>query len=260
MKLLYHKFSDFKEKLLENFFDLIFPKRCVFCEKFLEKENKIYLCQNCLEKIQINSSLFCPICKKRLFILKFKNSDKLKISRCYHSHQKNFLYALGAATNYSSPIISRIIEAYKYELLKDLSNLIAALIFLYLEKSSLLDFLLQENFLCLPVPISRRKKYFRGFNQSALLAQKIAQKLNFEFSEEILEQIKPAKDQTKLNFEERKENVKGIFKVLEKEKVKGKNIILFDDVYTSGATLQEIARILKEAGVKKIIGIAFALN
>ena len=259
MNLFYHKIFNFKSKVLDNFFDLIFPKRCLHCQKFLENKNQIYLCQDCLKEIKLNSSLFCPICKKRLFILKFKNSKKLKISRCYHQ-EKSYLYALGAATNFSSQIISEIIYTYKYQLVKELSNLIASLIFIYLEKTSLLEFFSQKKFLCLAVPLSRKKEYFRGFNQTALFGKKLSQKLNLEFDQEILIQIKPTKDQTKLNFNQRKENVKGVFKILKKEKIKGKNIILFDDVYTTGATMNEIARLLKEGGAKKIIGIVFALN
>ena len=258
MNLFYHKIFNSKSGILNNFFDLIFPKRCLYCQKFLENENKIYLCKDCLKKISLNNGLFCPICKKRLFVCKFKNSNKLKISKCYHK-EKSYLDVLGAATNFSSEIASELIHTYKYQLIKDLSDLIASLIFIYLEKTFLLDFLLQEKFICLAVPLSRRKKYFRGFNQSALFGQKVSQKLNFRF-EKILVQVRPTKDQTKLNFTQRKENVKGAFKVKELEKVKGKNIILFDDVYTTGATMQEIAKILKAAGAKKIIGLVFALG
>ena len=256
----YHKIQNLKNTIFENFSDLIFPKRCIHCQKFLEKKNKLWLCKDCLKEIHLNNALFCPICKKRLFICKFKNSERLKISRCYHHQEKNFLYALGSATNFSSEIISKIIYTYKYQLLKDLSNLIASLIFIYLEKTQLLNFLLQSSWLCLPVPLSRKKEYFRGFNQVALFSQKIALKLGFEFSQKILVQIRPTQDQTHLNFSQRKENVKDAFKILDKEKVKNKNILLFDDVYTSGATMQEIAQLLKKAGAKKIIGLTFALT
>ena len=111
----------------------------------------------------------------------------------------------------------------------------------------------------IPVPLHKARKRERGFNQSEILAEALAQKLNLRLPQNILIRIKNTKDQTKLSIEERKQNVAGAFQVQDQHKIlHGQKIILVDDVITTGATLNECARVLKQAGAKEILAVTIA--
>lgn len=110
----------------------------------------------------------------------------------------------------------------------------------------------------LPVPLARKKLAQRGFNQSELLADIIAENGDFEVIKNAIIRSKNTKSQTTLNKEDRKSNMLNAFSALKPELIKGKNIILIDDVATTGSTLQELAKTLKKAGAKKIAAFTLA--
>lgn len=115
-----------------------------------------------------------------------------------------------------------------------------------------------KNFIIIPIPLHSGRKRQRGFNQAELLGQFIAKDMNLEFCD-TLKRIKNNKPQAKMkNHEERAKNIAGCFKIKNPEIVRGKNILLIDDVYTSGATMNEAAKILKENGARKIIAVVLA--
>ena len=103
-----------------------------------------------------------------------------------------------------------------------------------------------------PVPISNLRRRERGYNQSDLIAIKVAEFANITYYPKILIKIKNNKPQSTLNKEHRLENVKNVYKIQNLEKIKEKNILLFDDIYTTGATANECARLLKQAGAQEL--------
>ena len=107
--------------------------------------------------------------------------------------------------------------------------------------------------LLMPVPLHPARKRERGFNQSEILAEMVSERINVPLAKGILRRIKNTKDQTNLSAEQRRENVAGAFSVSHPERISGKRIILVDDVITTGATLKECAKVLKEAGAKRIV-------
>ncbi|MCJ7508243.1 MAG: hypothetical protein MUO85_05870 [candidate division Zixibacteria bacterium] len=111
----------------------------------------------------------------------------------------------------------------------------------------------------IPVPLHPSRKRKRGFNQSEILALEISQKLSLPTLKDVLKRKKRTKDQTTLNAKEREENVKGAFSIRDEDKILDKQIILVDDVMTTGATLKECARTLVEAGAREIVGLTVAV-
>ena len=103
-----------------------------------------------------------------------------------------------------------------------------------------------------PVPISKKRYNERGYNQSYLIAREIAKITDMELQKNCLIKIKNVIEQSKLNKEQREKNAKGIYKLNNKEVLKNKNILLVDDIYTTGSTVNECSRILKQANPKKI--------
>ena len=104
----------------------------------------------------------------------------------------------------------------------------------------------------IPVPISNKRKMERGYNQSFLIAKKIAKSLNLEIINNCLYKNKNIIEQSKLNKEDRQKNIQGVYKLINKEKLKNKKILLIDDIYTTGSTVNECSRTLRQADIKEI--------
>ena len=119
--------------------------------------------------------------------------------------------------------------------------------------------LIEENFdAILPVPlhISRLRK--RGFNQSQLLAEKLGEKTSCKVDPYILKRIKPTLAQVGMEKKERMLNVKDAFQLRKGAHIEGRNILLVDDVYTTGATVRECSKTLKQGGAKKVAVVTLA--
>lgn len=213
-------------KTKELILDLFFPKFCLGCKKEGE-----FLCQDCLATIEI--------------------------SDIHENFQENNLDDLYFACDYENSLVKNLIQKFKYPpLIKELAKDLAALVishFLMLERKP--NF---SNFLIIPVPLSKRKIKWRGFNQAEEIAKKIAKFFKIPLISDCLIKKRETEAQVNLSEKERKENLKSAFWIREKEKIQGKNILLIDDIFTTGSTLKECAKVLKENGAEKVIGIVVA--
>jgi len=241
-------------KITNVFLDIMFPPICLGCKEHLEKRNE-FICAACLGSIKLNNTLFCPVCQVRL-------AENKKI--CNHGPEKNmqFPYLLAAATNYDSQIIQNLIHYYKYKNFNEISNTLGNILIEYLwftfENSKLIRQLADENYSVAYIPLHFIRENTRGFNQSKLLAQIISKNFNLELVDALI-RIKNNPPQAKLrNHNERQKSISNAFQIANPDKIKNKNIILLDDVHTSGATMSEAAKILKQNGANKIIALVIA--
>lgn len=235
--------------------DFIFPPVCLHCGIHLRDraaKNTLFpgatasgaLCRPCLETISLYGTLFCGKCYARLPIGK-------KI--CH----RDFPYILGAAASYSDQAVQDLIHGLKFRRIADAAVSLSETLVRYAEKALPLTSLKQH--VVVPIPLSRERERARGFNQARLIADLFAKHFGFPMHVGALERIRNTGAQSELkSYEERRENVKDCFAVLEPEAVQGKRIILIDDVTTSGMTLYEAARTLKSAGAKDIIALVVA--
>ena len=104
----------------------------------------------------------------------------------------------------------------------------------------------------IPVPISGKRKKQRGYNQSELIAREIAKRLGIDYDNQSLFKTKNIVEQSKLNKEERQKNIQGVYELRNQIMLKDKRILLIDDIYTTGSTVNECSRILSQAAPKKI--------
>lgn len=170
--------------------------------------------------------------------------------------------------DYRHPPIKKAIWLLKYKgkksLAKDFAEVLHGNIL-----QELADLKIMENFkeaILIPVPIDKARKRERGFNQSELLCDmliKLDSNANFTFNKNILVKVKDTGHQARIeNRSERLKNIIGSFEINPKintiETLKNKNIILIDDVTTTGATLTEARKILKEAGARKVVAFTVA--
>ena len=114
-----------------------------------------------------------------------------------------------------------------------------------------LDFLI-------PIPLHKSRQREREFNQAEILSQEVAREFNKNVLTGVLIRVKPTQTQTELTYQERCQNVKRSFSVNKPELIKDKNLLLIDDVLTTGATANEAAKCLKNAGAKKVLLLTLA--
>lgn len=272
-----------KELILE----LLFPPLCFGCRRY----HKNYLCENCWQKIPINTSFFCPTCQNR--IIHFPSLRAQHHSPMASGAGRGNLittrppchpviqYLLAPATEYQNEAVKNLIHELKFNRIASAMEPIKKILDEYLsniiappnsigrasplwggsmrgnpcgEQSRTIN-----NFLVVPIPISNARLRERGFNQAELIADHIAQRLNLPMLKSVILKSQNNKKQSELkNWEERKENVKNCFSLAQPESIKGQNIILVDDVFTSGATISEAVNVLKSAGARKIIAFTLA--
>lgn len=231
-------------KIKNIVFDILFPPLCLNCRETLN-DAKNYVCEKCLNSIQLNSSLFCPVCRRRL-------ADNKKI--CHHANAPQYL--LAPAGNYDDEILRNLIYYFKYKYFQNLTPFLGEILIKYLYSLNSQSLIL--NSIVVPVPLHRKREKERGFNQAKILGEYVARKLNLEFAD-VLEKTKNNKPQAQLkNNEERIKNMEDCFKIKNNNKISGKNIILIDDVFTTGATINEAVKILKQNNAKKIIALTLA--
>ena len=224
---------------LDSFLELIFPSRCAGCSELTGKGPA--LCEKCARSLQTYDSLFCGVCMARL-------PEGKKI--CHPDSP----FILGAAINYHSGAAGALIRELKFKRNKKIAKFLADLLASYLKKLPLT----LSSYEILAMPLSSARQRERGFNQAGLIAEELSPLVSVPILPGGLTRIKHSTPQSKIRGrKERLQNVSGAFSA-KPELVAGKNIILLDDVITSGATMFEAARALKSAGVRKIIALAAA--
>ena len=206
--------------------ELFFPKFCFGCQR--------------------EGNYLCPDCK-----------STLEISRSHEICSSQNLKDLYCALDYRNPLLKNLIQKFKYEpFVKELSPTLSSLIIEHLQlldnKPSFKDFTI------IPVPLEKRKLKGRGFNQAEEISKELSSFLAIPLIPNCLIKTKETIPQVELTTETRKENIKETFSYQHPELVKEKKILLVDDVYTTGSTMEEAARVLREAGAKEIIGIVIA--
>lgn len=212
---------------LKNFLlELFFPEFCFGCQR--------------------EGSYLCPDCK-----------SILEISGFHQRYATENLSDLYFALDYKNLLIKKLIRSFKYEpFVKELSKTLSSLIIDYfqlLEKRP--EF---SNFVLIPVPLEKRKLKWRGFNQTEEIGKEIVKFLGIPILNNVLSKIKETPAQVELQSKERKENLEGAFGVENKNLIENKKILLVDDVYTTGSTMEECAKILKKGGVREVIGVVVA--
>jgi len=235
--------TKFFQKTKEVVLDILFPPLCLSCKKYLPKTAlQEMLCETCFNAIPLNTTFICPVCSARF-------SENKKI--CHLDTP----FRLLAAGFYSSEILKNLIWMLKYEGKSVAAKPLASLI----EKHLSLTELTFQEYLLIPMPLHSSRRRERGFNQTELIAQHIASKYRFTLRTDILQKIRFTKPQMEIkDFEKRKENMKNTFSILHEKDVAGKNILLLDDVFTSGATMYEAVRTLKSAHAHTVIGLVAA--
>lgn len=206
--------------LLEKILEYIFLPSCGICKKLGEG----YLCKNCGKELE----------KYKLETIECEKINKYIVEKFYI-----FKY-LG--------IVRNMIIEYKFNDKPYLYRMFCKII---VEDKKTCEFLKNYDII-IPVPVHKKRKRKRGYNQSELISKEVAKRLDLKIYSDILIKINNNKMQSKLNKKERMINVKNVYKIINDEKIINKNVIIFDDIYTTGATVNECINLLTKAKVNKI--------
>ncbi|MEL7568828.1 MAG: ComF family protein [Dehalobacterium sp.] len=237
-------FADCWQALL----NLIFPTcRCIYCgqESILNSAGLCHNCQSDLEngKRDFKSCATCPI-----FI-------PVKERYCINCRRgKEHWFSAAIAVFPYQGEIREVIHDFKYRGAVKWARLLGSLMGEAVGK----DRRFHDINMVIPVPLYESRKKMRGYNQSELLAKEIGRGLGLPVTVDNLTRIKDTPSQTGLDKEGRRENLVNAFETLESSKLQGKNILLVDDIYTTGATVETCSRILKIGGAKSVFVVTCA--
>lgn len=222
---------------LKTILELLFPTHCASCGKRGE-----LFCESCVLKMESLDKFYCAVCGKAA-VGGFTHPG---CATCYTPER-----ALSGFW-YRGPVRG-IIKALKYKGIYPLAGIAAQILVDDLAEKGV-EF--GEKAIVIPVPLSFWRRGKRGYNQSELLARGLGEKLGLTVKTDLLKRVKDTPSQTGLKRPERARNVRGAFIV--KGKLRGEDILLVDDVATTGATTIECARTLKKSGAGQVWVLTFA--
>ena len=202
--------------MLNYILKLIYPEVCGICNK-IHKENLCEECENKIKKYQINK-----------YNIK-KNVEMINIYK------------------YDGIIREKIIE-YKFQ---DKSYMYKTFAKMILKNEKVCGFFKKYDII-IPVPIHKKRKAQRGYNQVELIAKELSKNTHLKLENNVLIKQKNIISQSELNKNQRKQNVRDAFKIINVEKIENKKVLLMDDIYTTGNTINECCKKLKKAKIEKI--------
>lgn len=200
-------------KFFDTFLELVFPSTCEICGKVGS-----CICDNCYQNIK-KYEIHEKINKDIYSAYKYKDIIRELLIN-YKFNDKSYLYKFFSEILIKNKKICKIL--YSCDII-------------------------------IPVPLHKKRFLERGYNQSELIIKDIAKKLDLQIENGILKKIKNIKPQSDKGFELRLKDIKGVYNVEKPEMIIGKDVIIFDDVYTTGSTTNECKKVLLRAGAKKVV-------
>lgn len=226
----------------------LFPSFCQICSVLLEREGERIVCQSCWDKIKPVQLPFCLCCGRF-----FEGAGDPHF--CLKCLQARPHFSRHRSCGYYGGELKDLILLFKYRQFMVLGRELAKFAEEALGQE---DDLWWEVEAIVPVPLHRRRQKERGFNQALIIARELARIKKLELVDNALVKIKNVAPQTSLEASERAQNVRGAFQVRRQEKLKNRVVLLVDDVYTTGSTINECSLALKRSGVKDVRALTIA--
>jgi len=234
--LIIHPLSQLK-RLSLTILEFFLPRLCLFCGAAVGEKARMAVCPECEGKIQWAASPRCLCCGK---VFASREGEDRMCGSC-QQEPPPFRQARAAAVYDGPPAeaIKRLKFNRQLAYLPVMQEWLKPLALVMAEQADLI----------MPVPLHPRRLKSRGFNQALLLAQGLTA---LPLARDTLIRVRHTRPQVELSPKERRENVKGAFAVSRPERVKGKRVLLVDDLFTTGATARECARALQKAGAVQV--------
>lgn len=235
---------DLLPKINTIILDTLFPRKCLLCKK-----EGLWLCALCQEKIEFIDFQVCPVCEKYISPLG---------APCQNCKSETALSGLITAAKYGKENLALLVHRFKYNFIAEIGEDLGKIM---LQGATINKLPLPE--IIIPVPLHPRRLRWRGFNQAEILANYLSENITPGFPIQVLKnnliRQKYTSAQMKIKkYSLRKENMKNAFAVKDPAEIKNKIIWLVDDISTTGSTLFECAKVLKQSGAKKIYALILA--
>jgi len=238
-------------RVFEGVLDLLFPPRCQVCRRFV----KALICEDCALQIVPLMPPFCHCCGQPLDPLA-KGGDLC--AECRAGKQP---FALARAFGPYQGALRKAIHRLKYNGMRPLAEPLAEMAAQCFDGAVRGDppplVAAEIDFIC-PVPLHPDRLRLRGFNQSELIARRLGERLGLAVNAAALRRPKPTQPQIELPAEQRRRNVRGAFAVADGEAVAGRSVLVLDDVWTTGSTITECARVLRRAKAARVFALSVA--
>jgi ComF family protein len=227
--------------MINKFLSILFPEKCPVCNMLSDDHEIAPICSECWQDIHPFKGTRCQRCGRPLV-----SDISIECADCLREEppfQKIKSYGIYDGT------LRLALNLFKYYRIKRLAKPVSEL----LKKVDVPD-----TDMVIPVPLYKKRLRQREFNQSALIARYIARYTGAELSTGCLVKIRETAPQVGLNAQQRQKNVRNAFRVLDKHLIKGKSVLLIDDVFTTGATIRECSKMLVGAGAGDVFAITVA--
>lgn len=224
---------------------IIYPNICVCCQKLInvnKYNSNMHICDECLDFCRsfINEDNQCKVCSKNLDLSNEVELDNNMCTSCINDVDKYYFERCISVIDYNKLFRDMIMEL-KFNYNVKVADAFIKIIEDYIIKNRKYF----ESFdIITSVPIHKEKEKYRGFNQSVLIGEKLCVTLNIPFIDNLLLKRINTNSQSNLNYYERKRNIIDVFTLNKKYDIKNKKILVIDDVFTTGSTLSECAKVL----------------
>ena len=240
------------DRIAEGLFTVLFPSDCRICGTPLVNISRLPLCRECLDAMRPISGGVCAICGERLFsAYAFAGGEgELRCGLCRRIEPP---FARAAAYGSYESGLRELIHLLKYGGVRPAANVLGRMLaeaIVAIEPG-----FPAESVAMIPVPLHSSKRRQRGFNQAELIARaaiKVIDPGRLHLCAEVLERKRETASQIGLTSHQRRENLRGAFRVVQPQALAGREVLVVDDVYTTGATVSECARVLRRAGATKV--------
>lgn len=237
------------QKIFNNLLDIFYPSnlKCVVCNREISAGvTDNYFCKECYKKLPIISGKTCLKCGEPL------NSQAKYCLRCKNT---TFNFTKAHAFGVYEGNLKELIHNFKFNnkpyLYKSLAHMLVLTYILQIKSKNKIDAVTY-------VPMHKNRLKERGFNQCELLANEFCKKTNLPLLKNLLIKTRHTKSQANLSMKDRKVNLINAFEITNKDIVQGKNILLIDDIFTTGSSCEECSIVLKKFGANQIIVLTVA--
>jgi ComF family protein len=226
---------DILKKIAGGVIGLVYPPVCLACGRLMDG----FVCGDCVGNLELIKP---PIC------LKCGKPTAIEVDDCRHCSGKRLPFKLLRSVGLHDGTLREVVHSLKYGSGSRAAKYLSALMV-----NSLNECGFDPDFVTY-VPVHRKTISRRGYNQAYLLAKEVSAMIDKPLKDTLIK-VRYTVEQNSLTLKERKSNLKDVFKVKYGLDIKGKAALLIDDVYTSGATINEVSKALRQAGINEIMAL-----
>ncbi len=249
------------EESAEILFDFLFPPKCASCDRLVSAREKKGFCSECLSDIQWIEPPICTICGQPFGVINDEKENDPKGSAkravdhlCGDCLKNRYRFDMARSATVYRGKMREAIRRFKFSNMPELSRALVNVLF----ANDTVREAIRKLDLVIPVPLHKDRLKQRGYNQALLLAREVSKKTGIRVEDHNLRRIRSTLPQVGLGRKERTRNVKGAFRLWKPDTIKEKNLLLLDDVFTTGNTLNECALELKKKGAAKVVAVTIA--